>query len=137
VPLAAARALRSSYCCLAHARVLRDRFYPADQVAAMARDYTPADVAMMTFAERVARDASAISAADVQALRDLGFGDADIFDVAAAAAARCFFSKLLDALGAEPDSTFLQVEDGLRQSLTVGRPIGREPTEELPEPATT
>jgi hypothetical protein len=59
----------------------------------------------------------------VQALRDQGFTDTEIFDVAAAAAARCFFSKLLDALGAEPDAAFLQMEEDLRRRLTVGRAI--------------
>jgi uncharacterized peroxidase-related enzyme len=137
VTLAAARALHSSYCCLAHASVLRKQFYPPDQLAAIARDFTaadlaPADVAMMAFAERVARDASAIGEADVQALRDHGFTDAAIFDIAAAAAARCFFSKLLDALGAEPDAAYLQLEDALQQQLTIGRAISRKPTEQLP-----
>ena len=45
---------------------------------------------MMTFAERVARDTTAITDAEVQSLREHGFTDAQIFDIAAAAAARCF-----------------------------------------------
>jgi alkylhydroperoxidase family enzyme len=78
-------------------------------MVAIAEDYTaaqlgPADIAIMAFAEKVVRDASAITGADVQALRDHGLSDGDIFDVAAAAATRCFFSKLRDAVGAEPDS---------------------------------
>lgn len=69
--------------------------------------------AMMAFAERVAKDASSITARDVEGLRAHGFTDAEIFDIAA----RCFFSKLLDALGAEPDSAYLELEDGLRRRL--------------------
>src|SRR5262249_39439866 len=38
VPLAAARELRSSYCCLAHGRVLATRLLPAETVTAAARD---------------------------------------------------------------------------------------------------
>lgn len=87
----------------------------------------------MAFAERIARDASSITASDVEGLRAHGFTDAEIFDVAAAAAARCFFSKLLDALGAEPDSAYLELEDDLRRRLTPGRPVSVAPVERVPE----
>ena len=40
-----------------------------------------------------------------------------------AAAARCFFSTVLDAVGAQPDATYAQVDGPLREALTVGRPI--------------
>jgi uncharacterized peroxidase-related enzyme len=137
VTLAAARALGSSYCSLAHGLVLRERFYTAQEMVAIADDYrgaqlAPSDVAVMAFAEKVARDASVISAADVQALREHGLSDAEIFDVASAAAARCFFSKLLDALGTEPDAAFAGVEDELRRRLTVGRGIGTSAVEQMP-----
>jgi hypothetical protein len=49
--------------------------------------------------------------------------DAEIFDVAAAAAARCFFSKLLDATGTLPDPVFRDSIPDLVDTLTVGRPI--------------
>lgn len=54
-----------------------------------------------------------------------------IFDVAAAAARR-FFSKLLDALGALPDSSFNGLDPTLRRALTVGRPVDDLPTAKLP-----
>ena len=44
-------------------------------------------------------------------------------DVVLAAAARCFFSKTLDALGVRPDSTYLGLAPELREALVVGRPI--------------
>lgn len=137
VTLAAARALRSSYCALAHGTVLRRQFYPADRLQAIAHDYTaaeltPAEVAMMRFAELVVRDAAAVTRDDVQVLRDHGFGDTEIFDIAATASVRCFFSKLSDALGAEPDATFAQLEEGLRTELVVGRPISEAAVEQVP-----
>jgi hypothetical protein len=49
--------------------------------------------------------------------------DDEIFDVAAAAAARCFFSKLIDAMGAQADTAYNALEPDLREALTVGRPI--------------
>lgn len=138
VTLATARALRSSYCMLAHGTILRRQFYGPEQLAAIAggtadAGLEPAEAAMMAFAERVAKDASSITASDVEGLRAHGFTDAEIFDIAAAAAARCFFSKLLDTLGAEPDSAYLELEDDLRRRLTVGRSVSAAPVERVPE----
>jgi uncharacterized peroxidase-related enzyme len=137
VTVAAARSLRCSYCALAHGTILRERFYSTEQMAAIADDHTasgllPADSAIMSFAEKVAGDADGITAADVEALRGHGLTDPEIFDVAAAAAARSFFSKMMDGLGAEPDSAYAAVEDGLRRRLTVGRGISASPVERLP-----
>ena len=44
-------------------------------------------------------------------------------DVILAAAARCFFSKTLDALGVQPDPGYRDLDPGLRLALVVGRPI--------------
>jgi len=137
VTLAAARALRSSYCMLAHGSVLLGKFYSAEQMTAIAGDPTtaelaPADVAMMAFAEKVARDAGAITEADVRALREHGLTDAEVFDIAATAAARCFFRTLLDALGAEPDAAYDSLDDGLKRRLTPGRAISRDAAEHVP-----
>jgi alkylhydroperoxidase family enzyme len=124
--LAAARRLRSSYCCLAHGKVLLERFDAP--VRELALDHTAAgldevDVAVMDLAERVVDDATSIADADLQRLRDLGLTDAEIMDVVLAAAARCFFSKTLDALGVLPDADFRELPDELREVLVVGRPI--------------
>jgi uncharacterized peroxidase-related enzyme len=137
VTLAAARALRSSYCMLAHGSVLRRQFYTAEQLASIAGNVAAGelaaiDAATMAFAEKVARDASAITEADVQALREHGLSDTEIFDIAAAAAARCFFSKLLDALGVEPDAVYESLEDELKRRLTPGRAISRHAAERVP-----
>jgi uncharacterized peroxidase-related enzyme len=126
--LAAARALRSSYCSLAHGRVLADKVFDAPTVTAIARDarespLEPRERAMMAFAEKVAVQADRITAADVEGLRAHGYRDEEIFDVAATAAARCFFSKLLDALGIQADASFNELDPALRQALTVGRPV--------------
>ncbi len=128
VTLAAARTLKSSYCMLAHGSVLRQKFYTPEQLALIARDYqtadlTAAEVAMMAYAEQIARDATAIMQEDIDILRGHGFTDAEIFDIATTATARCFFSKTLDALGAEPDAIYIGLEEELRETLTVGRPI--------------
>ena len=128
VTLAVARALKSSYCMLAHGSVLQQKFYTAEQLAQIARDYqtadlTAAEVAMMAYAEQIARDATAITQEDINTLRNHGFSDAEIFDIATTATARSFFSKTLDALGAQADEVYQGLEEGLRETLTVGRPI--------------
>ena len=124
--LAAARRLRSSYCCLAHGSVLIERF--GEPVREIALDRHSAgldevDVAVMDFAERVVDDAASIGEPDLQRLRDLGLSDQDIMDVALAAAARCFFSKTLDAIGVLPDAKYRELDPELRKALVVGRPI--------------
>jgi uncharacterized peroxidase-related enzyme len=136
VTLAAARALRSSYCALAHGQVLQEKFFSGHDLAGIARGadtspLEPVDVAIMAFAEKVVRRADSVTREDVEEVRRHGLDDGEIFDVAAAAAARCFFSKLLDALGAEPDRAYESIAPELREALIVGRPISREGVEKL------
>ena len=124
--LAAARRLRSSYCCLAHGSVLLERF--GEPVREVMLDHHVAgldevDVAIMDLAERVVDDATSIGDEDLQRLRDLGLSQTEIMDVVLAAAARCFFSKTLDALGVRPDASYRELEPELREALVVGRPI--------------
>jgi alkylhydroperoxidase family enzyme len=121
--LAAARTLRSSYCCLAHGKILAEQFYDFERVPGFPEGLDDADRAVMAFAEKVVADATSITQQDVDELRGLGLSDAEITDVVLAAAARCFFSKTLDALGAQPDATFAELEPAFRDALTVGRPI--------------
>jgi hypothetical protein len=68
-------------------------------------------------------DATQTTAGQVAALRQHGYQDAEIFDIAATAAGRAFFAKLLDALGVLPDSPLLALDETFRDALTVGRPI--------------
>ena len=84
---------------------------------------TPVESAAMRFARKVVEDATSVSAEDVAELRDLGLSDPEIFDIAAAAAVRCFFSKTLDALGVQPDPEYTAVAPELREALVTGRPI--------------
>ena len=77
----------------------------------------------MNLAERVVDDATSIGEADLRPLRALGLSEAEIMDVVLAAAARCFFSKTLDALGVRPDASYLELEPDVRGALVVGRPI--------------
>jgi uncharacterized peroxidase-related enzyme len=126
--LAAARRVRSSYCMLAHGKVLLGGHLDADELEAIATDHRTAgldavDVAVMDLAEKVADDAGSVTQDDVDHLRSLGLSDAEVFDVVAAAAARAFFTKIVDGLGARPDAKYAELEAPLRDALVVGRPI--------------
>lgn len=108
--------------------MLTDRFYEPSALRDIAADHRSAglnevDVAMMDLAGKVAEDATSVTQADVQRLRGLALSDAEILDVVLASAARCLFSKTLDALGVEADAALAEFEPGLREVLTVGRPI--------------
>jgi alkylhydroperoxidase family enzyme len=121
--LAAARRLRSSYCSLAHGKVLAEKFYDFESIPTLPDGLEDADRAIMAFAEKVVDDATAVTEADIEELRGYGLGDDEIFDVVLAATIRCFFSKTLDALGVQPDPEFAELDPAFRQALTVGRPI--------------
>jgi alkylhydroperoxidase family enzyme len=126
--VAAATAIRSSYCSLVHGNILATSYYPAEQIASIATDEAgdaldAADAAVVGFARKVALEAEKITQEDVDGHRDLGFSDAEVFSVIVAAAARCFFSKVLDATGTLPDTILHEIPDQLRDALTVGREI--------------
>jgi uncharacterized peroxidase-related enzyme len=127
VTFVAALELGNSACALVHGKVLREFFSDA-QILAIAEDrcngiLSAAEQAVVAFARQTARDASCTTAGQVAALKQHGFSDAEIFDIAAVAAARAFFAKLLDALGTLPDSALLALDESFRRPLTVGRPI--------------
>ena len=131
VTFVAAQELRNSACCLAHGSKLRP-FLSDDDIVALASGQTvaaltPAEHAMLRFARQVVREASQVDQAQVDELKAHRFTDAEVFDIAAVAAGRAFFAKLLDALGVAPDSASLALPAPLREALTVGRPIDTRP----------
>jgi uncharacterized peroxidase-related enzyme len=126
--LAAARRVRSSYCALAHGSVLMSQFLDGDELRAVMADHhaaglDPVETAVMDLADKVADDATCVTETDIERLRDLGLSDAEILEVVSAAAARCFFSKALDALGVEADASYAKLDPSVRDALVIGRPI--------------
>ena len=117
--LAAARAIPSPHCLLAHGRkTLRAQALTEDQLERVARDYesaglSEADVAVMRFAEKLSTDAGGMTDGDSQSLRDNGFTDRQIVDIALAAGARNYYSRTLQALAVPVESV-----PGLSTALT-------------------
>ena len=119
VTLAAAATVRCRYCVSAHAAVVMESdYFDRAQVEEIARDFRSADCLdardkeIMVFAEKVALDANRVAPEDVDHLRAHGLSDKEIFDVTLAAAARVFYSKVLQAMDAEPDEA-LAATNGL------------------------
>jgi alkylhydroperoxidase family enzyme len=61
---------------------------------------------MLDVVEKVVLHAYKVAPEDIDGLRGHGFSDEEILDIVLAAAARSFFSKTLDALGAEVDAKY-------------------------------
>lgn len=123
VTLAAAAGVRSRHCRLAHgAKSLP--ILGEDELRAVARDYhhaglSDAEVAMMDFAYRVGTDSSSMDDGDALALREAGFSDREIVDIALAAAARNYFSRAIQSLGVIVESPAV-LDDELREALVQG-----------------
>jgi uncharacterized peroxidase-related enzyme len=116
VTLAAAQAIGSTHCRLAHGKKTLSMMTEAELLP-IARDFhnaglSSAEVAMMDYAVKLSTDAAAMTDSDAQALRDEDFTDREIADITLAAAARNFFSRALLALNVD-----LDVPAGLSEEL--------------------
>jgi uncharacterized peroxidase-related enzyme len=105
--LAAAAAIGSQACLYAHGRKSL-KVFDEDQLARISRDYrdaglSEADVALMDFAAKLSRDSASMTDADSLRLREAGFTDREIVDIALAASLRNYFSRALHALAVEVD----------------------------------
>ena len=130
--IGAARALRSTYCSLAHGGVLLERYVDEPGLRSLLAAADSGDVAgaagrdeaVAAFAARVARGATDLGDDDVAALRSHGLTEQEVLDVVLAAAARCFFSTVLDATGTRADAAY---RDRLPADLLAELTSGREP----------
>ncbi len=128
ITLIAAREVKSTYCSMVYGKQLVADLGSKEMVLAVQRDFRSAglsdrDVAMLAYAEKVARDATQITQTDIDVLRSAGFTDANISDIALCAAFRCFIGRFFDAVGAGPEAAFLDEDPAWCKTLTVGKPI--------------
>ena len=134
---ACASAFGDSYCSLAWGSKLAG--VAGDDVAGgVLRDddglLTEAERALSRWARQVARDPNLTSAADVQALRDAGFVESQIFAITVFVAVRIAFSTVNDALGAKPDAQLRSTAPRtVVDAVTFGRPIAEIVSETTPE----
>jgi uncharacterized peroxidase-related enzyme len=123
--LAAARAVGSPHCVLAHARraIEIDALTPAqvEDLGAAAAGFTEAEAAVVRFAERLTLAPTDMDDDDSRELRELGFSDRQIVDLALIAAARNFFSRALQAL-AVPVEQMPRLDAALAERLLAQLP---------------
>jgi uncharacterized peroxidase-related enzyme len=128
---ACASAFGDSYCSLAWGKKLAGESDPQTAAGVLRGDdrgLSEPERAMARWARRVARKPNATTAGDVQALRDAGFTDSQIFTITVFVALRLAFATVNDALGIRPDAalrttTPSAVLDAVRDAVTQGRPI--------------
>lgn len=117
---AGAAELGDAYCSLAWGRTLAKeggaRLAAAVLVGERAADATPREQALAQWARRVVADPNATTAADVQALRDAGLGEREIFEATVFIAFRQAFSTVNAALGIAPDARLADEAPALVQA---------------------
>jgi len=124
---ATASAMRDSYCSLvwgARLAAASDERTASGVLRGDDDALSPAERALARWARTVARDPNATRAADVQALRDNGYRDEQIFAITVFVALRVAFSTVNDALGARPDAAHrTTTPPAVLGAVTYGRPI--------------
>jgi uncharacterized peroxidase-related enzyme len=124
---AAASTLGDSYCSLAWGQKLgneSDAATAAGVLTGSDTGLTEQEKAMAAWARKVARDPNATTQADLEALRESGLDDGQIFAITAFVALRLAFSTINDSLGAQPDPQLAQsLPPEIREAVTYGRPV--------------
>jgi uncharacterized peroxidase-related enzyme len=125
--IAAASTLGDSYCSLAWGGKLgqaSDAALAAEVLNGSDAGLTDQEKTMAAWARKVAKDPNATTPADLQALRDCGLDDGQIFAITTFVALRLAFSTVNDALGCQPDAQLAQsLPPEVRKAVTFGRPI--------------
>jgi uncharacterized peroxidase-related enzyme len=124
---AAASSLGDSYCSLAWGGKLSEASDPALAAGVLNGSdagLTDQEKAMTLWARKVAKDPNATTPADIQALRDSGLDDGQIFAITSFVALRLAFSTINDALGAQPDAQLAKsLPCEVSEAVTYGRPV--------------
>lgn len=102
---------RCWYCQVAHGSAVRQLSGDPALGEAMVMNWRYAHLdarqsAMLTFAEKITKASAEIVETDRQALRDEGFSDRDIFDIAATAAFYNMSNRVASATGQEPNPEY-------------------------------
>jgi SAM-dependent methyltransferase/alkylhydroperoxidase family enzyme len=125
---ACASALGDAYCSLAWGTKLAGEAgsdVAADVLRGDDERLDLSERALARWARQVTRDPNGTRPDDVQALRDAGYDEAQIFAITAFVALRIAFSTVNDALGARPDHRLGEAAPGpVRDAVTFGRPVG-------------
>jgi alkylhydroperoxidase family enzyme len=84
----------------------------------------PAERSLANWARRVARDPNGTTSSDVDALREAGFDDQQIFAITLYVALRMAFCTVNDALAPRPDRELADAApESVRSAVDYGRPV--------------
>ena len=111
IVVATSNANQCQYCVVAHGAILRIRANNpliADQIAVNYRkaDITPRQKAMLDFAMKVSVRAYEVSDADMDTLKEHGFTDEDVWDIAAISAFFGMSNRLANVTNMRPNDEF-------------------------------
>jgi uncharacterized peroxidase-related enzyme len=111
IVVATSAANQCQYCVVAHGAILRIRAknpLVADQVAINFRkaDITERQKAMLDFAMKVSLAAHAVTDADLAAVKQHGFTDADVWDITAIAAFFALSNRMANVTNMRPNDEF-------------------------------
>lgn len=102
---------RCWYCQVAHGAAVRGLSGDPALGEAMVMNWRaasldPRQTAMLTFAEKVTKESHAVVEADRQALRDAGFSDRDIWDIATVTGFFNMSNRLASAVAMQPNAEY-------------------------------
>ena len=102
---------RCWYCQVAHGAAVRQLSGDPKLGEAMVMNYRVADLdarqrAMLDFAEKVTKTSAEVEEADRQALREVGFSDRDIFDIASVVGFYNMSNRVASATGMVPNEDY-------------------------------
>lgn len=102
------------YCVVAHGAIVRIRSKDprlSDQLATNHRkaDITPRQIAMLDFALKVALDSRTVGDVDFVALREHGFSEEDIWDIAAITSLFALSNRMANFLSMRPNDEFYRM----------------------------
>ena len=125
---ATAASVGDSYCALAWGPKLAFETDPLTAAAVLQQKEATAlnarERALATWAGQVVREPNAITAADVDRLREAGITDEEIFNATVFVAFRLAFSSVNDALGARPDQPLAAAAPAaVRDAVVYGRRV--------------
>ncbi|HXV49181.1 MAG TPA: peroxidase [Candidatus Binatia bacterium] len=95
---------------------------------AIARDFRVAkldakDEAMLEYAQKITLVPSEVTEADVERLKQAGWNDAEILDIAAVTSYRNFITRIADALGVQLSEDYANLRKDYLDALMVGKKL--------------
>ena len=94
----------------------------------IARDFRSAkldarDRAMLVYAEKITLTPSEVSESDVEKLRQAGWNEVEILDIAAVTSYRNFITRIADALGVQLPEDYANLRKDYLAALMVGKKL--------------